>query len=100
GFSRSRRTAQHYVRFVELNAITGFLAVHINSLVVVVNRYCKLLLCLFLPDYVFIEESLYFLGLGKLVGGAGRRGCGAVIFQHGGANSHALVANVSARRIA
>ena len=69
GFARSRRPDQHDVRFRELNAIAGSLAVHINSLVVVVNRDCQLLLGLFLPDYVLIEESLNFLRLGKLVGG-------------------------------
>src|SRR6202040_1833663 len=63
-------------------------------LVVVVNRHRQFLLGLLLADYVLIEKTLYFLRLGQLIGGGGGRRRGAVIFQDGIADRHALVAYV------
>ena len=95
-FSGSCRTDQHDVRLGELDAITGFLPVHEDALVVVVNRDRQLLLGLFLPDDVLVEESFHFLRLGQLVGNAGLGSGAAVVFENGVADRDALVANVGA----
>jgi hypothetical protein len=61
---------------------------------VVVDRDRQLLLGLLLPDYVFIEEGLYFLRFGQLIrSSGGGRGC-AVVFKNGIADRYALVANI------
>ena len=94
------RTDQHDVRLGQLDAVAGRLAVHVDALVVVVDRHRQLLLGLLLPDDVLVEEGLYFLRLGKLVRSGDCRGCRAVIFQDGIADRYALVANVGPRIIA
>src|ERR1019366_8638001 len=73
------------------------LPVHVNPLVVVVDRHGEFLLGLLLPDDVLVEEGLHLDWLGKLVGG----GCGlrfrAVVLQNGVADGNALIANVGSR---
>src|SRR6185437_14379147 len=84
---------QHDVRLGELDAVSsGALPVHVNTLVVVVNRYRQLLLGLFLADDVLVEEGLDLMGFRKLVRGSCRRGSSAVIFQNGVANCDTFVA--------
>src|SRR5262249_6771126 len=78
----------------------GLLAVHVNPLVVVVNRDRKLLFGLLLPDYVFVEESLNFVRLRELVWSGGRWRGRAVVFQNRIANCNALVADVRPRVVA
>ena len=60
----SSRADQHDVGLGQFDAVAGFLAVHENALVVVVNRDCQLLFGLFLANYILIEEGLHFLRLG------------------------------------
>jgi hypothetical protein len=76
------------------------LAIHEDSLIVVVNRHGQLLLGLLLPDYVLVEEHFYFLRLGQLIRRAGLRSRRAVVFENGIANRDALIANVGTRIIA
>ena len=94
GFAGSRGTDQHDVRLGQFDAVAGALAIHVDALVVVVNRHRQLLLGLLLADYVFVEEALYFLRLGQLIGGGGGGRRRAVVFQDGIADRHALVANI------
>src|SRR5579863_10017199 len=85
---------EHDVGLRQFNAIVGLLAIHVDALVVVVNRYCQLLLGLLLADHVLVEESLDFSRLGKLVGSGRGRGGGAIVFENRVADGHALVADV------
>ena len=89
---------QHDVRLGQLD-FAAALPVHVDPLVVVVNRHRELLLGLLLADDVLVEEGLHLGRLGKLVG----RGCGlrfrAVVFQNGVADGNALIADVGARII-
>src|SRR4029077_5839983 len=84
----------HDVRLGQLDAVATLLAVHENALVVVVDCNRQLLLGLFLPDHILVQERLYLLGLGKLVRSGGLRGRGSVILEDRVADRHALVANV------
>src|SRR5205085_8109552 len=89
---------QQDVGFGQFDAVsTSTLTVHIDALVVVVNGDRQLLLGLLLTDNVLVEESLYLLRFGKLVRGLRGRSRGAVVFQNGIADRHALVTNVGAR---
>ena len=90
---------QHDVRLREFDAVAGFLPVHEDALVMIVDRDRQLFLGLLLPNYVFIKERFYFLRLGQLVGSAAGRSGRAVVFQNGIAHRHALVANVRPRVI-
>src|SRR5439155_17481336 len=66
----------------------------------VVNGYRELLLGLFLPNHVLVEEGLDLLWLWKLVWSGRCRGRRAVIFQNGITNCDALVANIGSRIVA
>ncbi len=72
------------------------LTVHVDPLVVVVNRYGQLLLGLLLSDDILIEEGFHFGRLGKLVGSRAGLRFGAVVFQDGVADGDALIADVGA----
>ena len=86
---------QHDVRLRKLNAIaSGLRPIHVDPLVVVVNRHGEFLLGLFLADNVLVQESFDFMRLRKLVRSSGRRCCRAVIFENGVADRDTLVANV------
>jgi hypothetical protein len=61
----------------------------------VVDGDGELFLGLVLPDYVFIQEGLHFLRLGQVVGSGRGMRFGAVVFQDGIADGHALIADVS-----
>ena len=63
---------QHDVRLREFH-LAAALAIHVNPLVVVVNRDCQLLLGLLLADDVLVEERLHLGRLGKLVRRRNRR---------------------------
>src|SRR5579859_658463 len=76
------------------------LAVHVNALIVVVDRHRQLFLGLLLADDVFVEEYLDFLRLGQVVGRGCRLRLGTVVFQDGVANGHALIADIGPRIIA
>ena len=95
------RADQHDVGLGKLDAVPAIaLTVHVDPLVMVVNRNRQLLLGLFLADDVFIEKRLDFLWLGKLIGSGGCRRRRTVVFKYGITNGHALVANISARVVA
>ena len=94
GLAGSGGADQHDVRLGQFDAVAGALAIHVDALVVVVNRHRQLLLGLLLADHVLVEEAFHFLRLGQLIGGGGGRRRGAVVFQDGIADRHALVANV------
>ena len=66
-FAGAGRADQHDVRLGQLDAVAGFLAVHEDALVVVVDGDCQLLLGLLLADDVLVEEGFHFLRLGQLV---------------------------------
>src|SRR5579863_7036617 len=85
---------EHDVALGQLNAVIGFLTVHVDALVVVVNGDGELLLGLLLADDVFVEESFDFGGLGKLIGSSCGRSGGAVVFENRVADGDALVADV------
>jgi hypothetical protein len=65
----------------------------VDAFAVVVHRDCQLLLDGFLPDYVLVQELLYFERFGDLVGSPGR-GLDLVIFENGIADRNAFVADV------
>src|SRR6185437_9658326 len=93
-FAGARGTDQHDVRFRKLHfARLG--AVHVDALVVVVNRDRKLLLGLLLADYVFIEEGFDLLRLGQVVRSGRSMRFTAIIFKNGIADGNTLVTNVS-----
>ena len=58
---------EHDVRLGQLD-FTAALPVHVDPLVVVVNRDRQLLLGLLLTDHVLVEEGFHLKWLGKLVG--------------------------------
>ena len=60
----------------------GALTVHVNALVMVVNRDRQLLFGLLLPDHVLVEESLHFVWLRKLVRGRSWWSCSPIIFEN------------------
>ena len=60
------------VRLRELDFVAA-LAVHVDALVVVVDRDSELLLGLLLPDDVLVEEGLHFQRLGQMIGSGGGR---------------------------
>src|ERR1035437_4580713 len=66
--TRAGRADQHDIRLAQLDPVAGFLPVHEDALVVVVDRDRQLLLGLLLPDYVFIEEGLHFRSEERRVG--------------------------------
>ncbi len=74
--------------------------VHLDALVVVVDRDGELLLGLLLADHIFVEKGLYFKRLGKM-----RRRCAglrfaAIVFEDGIADGDAFVADIRARVVA
>src|SRR5450759_4035508 len=73
--------------------------VHLDALVVVVNRHGQLLLRRLLANHILIQVLLQFQGLRQSVRG-GLRLLAAVILQDGVAEGNALVANVGAWVIA
>ncbi len=75
-------------------------AVHLDALVVVVDRHGELLLGLVLADHVVVEEALHLLRLGQVAGGGGGMRFAAVVLEDRVADSHALVADVGARVVA
>ena len=76
------------------------LPVHVDPLIVVVDRDRKLLLGLFLTDDVLVKESLHFQRLGEMVRGCRLVRFRAVVFQDGIADRDAFITDVSARVIA
>src|SRR5262249_23972465 len=93
GLARAGGPDQHDVGLGQLH-VAGFVAVHVDALVVIVDRDGELFLGLLLADYVFIEEGLDFLRLRQVVGSGCGVGFGAVVFQNGIADGNALIANV------
>ncbi len=63
-FAGAGGTNQQDVRFRQLD-IAAALAVHVDALVVVVNRNCQLLLGLLLSDDVLVEKRLDLIRLGQ-----------------------------------
>jgi hypothetical protein len=61
--ARARRSNQRDVRFLNLNICAA--AGQFNSLVMLIDRDREPFLGLVLPDYVFVEERLYFIWFGK-----------------------------------
>ncbi len=76
------------------------LAIHVNALVVVIDRDRQLFLGLLLANDIFVEEYLDLLRLGQMVGRGSSLRFGAIVFQDGVADRDALIANVSPRIIA
>ncbi len=76
------------------------LAVHVDALVMVVNRYRQLLLGLVLANHVLVQKGFHLVGLGQMIGCHRRMAVGPVILQNGIAHGNALVANVGPRIIA
>ena len=95
-FTAAGGADQHDVRLRQLH-FTVAVAVHVDTFVVVVHRYCELLLRLVLANHVLVEECLYLGRLRQMIGSSGGMGLGSVIFKNGIANRNALVADVSAR---
>ena len=84
------------VRLRQLDFVVAH-AVHLDALVVVVDRDGELLLGLVLADDVVVEEAFDFLRLGQVAGGGGgMRGLAAVVLKDGVADSDALIADVCA----
>src|SRR5581483_7292691 len=98
-FARARRADEHDVALGELHVAVA-LAIHVDALVVVVDRYGELLFGLLLADDVLVEEDLDLLRLGQVVGRGGGMGLSAVVFENGVADGHALVADVGSRVVA
>src|SRR4029077_17311965 len=98
-FARARGPDQHDVGLGELH-FAGLGAVHVDTLVMVVDRDGKLLLGLLLADDVFVEESFDFLRLGQVVGSGGGMRFAAIVFQNGVADGNAFVANIGTGIIA
>ena len=94
----SRRADQQDVRLRKLD-VAAALLVHLNPLVVVVDRYRELLLGGFLPDHVLVEVFLQFQRLRQLMGRAVRLIL-AVVFKDRIADGDAFIANVGSRIIA
>ena len=61
------RADQHDVRLRQFD-FAAALPVHVDALVVVVDRYRQLLLRLLLPDDVLVKERFHFSGLGSWLG--------------------------------
>src|SRR5262249_28666366 len=93
GLARAGGPDQHDVGLCQLH-VPGLGAVHVDALVVVVNRHGKFFLGLLLADHVFVEERLDFLRLGQVIGSGSGMGFTAVVFQNGIADGNALIANV------
>src|SRR5262249_17350838 len=75
------------------------LAIHVDALVVVVDRDRQLLFGLFLADHILVEEYLDLLRFRQVIRGSARTRLGAVVFQDGVANCYALIADVGTRVI-
>ena len=90
---------QQDVGLGELN-LAGARAIHLDALVVVVNRDGELLLGLVLADHVIVEEALDLSGLGEMAGGGGGSVAAAIVVEDGVADRHALVADIGARIVA
>ena len=94
----SRRPDQQNIRFRQLDFAAALL-VHLNPLVVVVNRNRQLLLGGILTDYVLIQIFLQFQRTRQLAGRAVAL-LVPIVFNDRVANRNALVTNVSPRVIA
>ena len=72
-------------------------AVHLNALVVVVDRHGKLLFGDILTDHVLIEKRLHLVRFGQMGGLLPGLGLRFVILKNGVAHTHTLVTNVRTR---
>ena len=98
GFARARGSDEQDVRFGQLD-FGAALLVHLDALVVVVNRHRELLLGAFLPDNVLIQILFQLQRLGEFMWTAVRL-LMPVVLQNGVANGNALVADVRTRIVA
>src|SRR6185503_13657782 len=94
-------TDQKNIGFRQFNTVAACaLTVHVNALVMVVNRYRQFLLGLLLADDVFVEEGLDFMRLRELVRGRSWWRRRPVIFENRVADRNAFVADIRARVVA
>jgi hypothetical protein len=98
-FARSGRADKQDVAFGQLDFVIAY-AVHLDALVVVVDRDGQLLFGLVLADHVVVEEGLYFQRFGQVASGIGGMRLTAVVLEDRVADGYALVADVSARVVA
>jgi hypothetical protein len=99
GLAASSWTYEEDVRLRELHIVAPR-PVHLDALVVVVNRYRQLLFSLILPDNVLIEKALHLLRFGQVCGCSTGLSFAPVIFQDGVADRDALVTDVGPRIVA
>ncbi len=92
-------TDQQNIRLGQLHFVVAH-PVHLDALVVVVNRDGELLLGLVLADDVIVEEALHLLRLGQVAGSGRWMRLAAVVLKDRVANGYALVADVCARIVA
>ena len=94
----SRRSHQQNVRLRQLHIVAARL-VHLDALVVVVDRHRQLLLRLVLPDHILIQKRLDLLRLRQVGRRGARLGLGPVVFQDRVAHRNALIADIGPRII-
>jgi hypothetical protein len=86
GLAGSGRPNQQNVRLCQFDTIAGALAIHVDTLVMVVDGDGQLLFGLLLPDDVFVEESLSLpaasaVGSGTAADGAAERSSSRIELQ-------------------
>ena len=94
--ARSRRPDQQDVRLRQLDIVAARL-VHLDALVVVVDRHRQLLLRLVLTDHVLVQKCLDLLRLGQVGRSCTGLCLGAVVFENRVADGNALIADISSR---
>ena len=97
--ARAGRPDEQNVGFRELNLVVARV-VHLDALVVVVDRDGELFLGLVLADDVLVEEGFDVLRLGQVRRGSSGMSFAAVVLEDRVADPDALVADVRARIIA
>src|SRR5579885_71387 len=97
-FAASGRANQQNIGLRQLNIIAPH-PVHLNALVVVIDRNRELLFCLVLPNHILIQERAYLGRLRQMWRSCALLRLAAVVFQNGIADGNALIADVRARVI-
>src|SRR5581483_9003233 len=98
GLARTCGSHEEDVRLRKLD-VAGARTVHLDALVVVVNRYGQLLFRRVLTNDVLVQKGLYFGGLGQVSGSCAWLCLALIVFENGIADTDALITDIRARII-